>query len=344
MKFTAIAVCICFVLEVQSQAHSVFSLMRSDSITNIWLSLDWKELQKTKEAKEYLPAKIRFKPQTGDSITMNVKVRARGHMRLDICYFPPLKLKFAKEDLSLFSLSEHNELDLVHHCQPGEQYEQLILKEFLAYKLYQIVSPVSYQVHLVRVHYLNKDGTTAHPPTIGFVVEHSEELVSRVEGKCIKAPSISQHSVDQEWMLKVALFQYMIGNTDWFVRTRHNLEFIVLPGYSLMVTIPYDFDYSGLVSAPYATHHESIKLPIVLLRYYQGRCAPADTVMKVVNEFVLKKHEFLAMPSMIYGLNERSARFTRDYLQDFFSILEDPKKLDFHILRHCDRWPVPGEN
>jgi hypothetical protein len=70
----------------------------------------------------------------------------------------------------------------------------------------------------------------------------------------------------------VALFEFMIGNTDWFIQNRHNLEFVVVPGHNLLVPIPYDFDYSGLVNAPYAVHHTSLELPSVEIRYYQGWC------------------------------------------------------------------------
>lgn len=331
---------LCWMLSnLTAQEYSVFQLMKSDSVTHLYLTLNWKELEKDKKEKAYLPAHVMFETG-GEKISMEIKVRTRGHMRLNICFYPPLKLKFEKSALSERSLKDHNEIDLVHRCQSGDSYQQYILKEYLAYKLFQVLSPLSFNVQLVRIHYLNPNGTTAYESSLGFVVEHTEELVDRLGGQRIKTPIISQHSVDKESMLRTSVFQFMIGNTDWSFRTRHNLEFLAVPGYSLLVTIPYDFDYSGLVSATYAAHHQDIGLPHVANRFYQGKCYPPEMTMKVINEFVAKKEEILSIPRTIYGIDDKVLRHVNDYLLEFFNILEDNKKLKHQIIDHCDKWPM----
>ena len=286
-----------------------------------------------------MPAQIMFE-SGGEKISMDIKARTRGHMRLNICFYPPIKLKFEKSVLAERSLKDHNEIDLVHRCQSGDQYQQYILKEYLAYKLYKVLSPLSFDVQLVRIHYLNPDGTTAFEPSLGFVVEHTEELVDRLGGKVNNTPVISQNSVDKESLLRVSLFQYMIGNTDWSFRTRHNLEFLAIPGFSLLVTIPYDFDYSGLVSATYAAHHQDIGLPHVANRFYQGKCYPAEMTMKILNEFIAKKEEILSIPGTVYGIDDKVLRHVKDYLREFYNIIEDDRKLKHQIIDHCDKWPV----
>lgn len=329
-----------FILDLSGQAVSVFKLMQQDSVVDIFLTLDWKELEKKKRDKAYFPAKLRFTTKSNDLFSMDLKVRTRGHMRLDICSFPPLKLKFDKTDLANRSLSPHNEIDLVNHCHTGDMYNQFILREYLAYKLYQEISPYSYHTQLVKIYYQNLDGSPAHDPAIAFLVENTEELADRIGGRKNKTSVMSKNALDSESMLKVCLFQYMIGNTDWFIQNRHNLEFVAIPGHSLLITVPYDFDYSGLVSAPYAAHHESIDLPSVSLRYYQGKCAPEEEVIKVLNIFKEKKEILLKMHTQIPGMEDYSIKHVQGYLEDFFTIIENPKKTENHILRHCDMWPV----
>ena len=151
---------------------------------------------------------------------------------------------------------------------------------------------------------------------------------------------MSQNAVEKTTFLQTCLFQYMIGNTDWNVKNRHNLEFIQVPGYSYLVPVPYDFDYAGLVSAPYAAHHESINLASVSMRYYQGKCVSKEEADKAIQTFLTKKERLLAICHEVPGLSERSIKHVTGYLNEFFEILENPKKTENYILNHCDRWPL----
>ncbi|MGB3079375.1 MAG: hypothetical protein WBB31_09900, partial [Saprospiraceae bacterium] len=108
----------------------------------------------------------------------------------------------------------------------------------------------------------------------------------------------------------------------------------------LLVTVPYDFDYSGLVDAPYAAHHESLKLSSVTVRYYQGWCQTDEEVKDAVKIFEDQKEKILGMCDHIQGLSERSKKYTREYLQDFFDIIENPRKFENQIMKHCDMWPT----
>ncbi|MDQ3018168.1 MAG: hypothetical protein M3R25_15760, partial [Bacteroidota bacterium] len=91
---------------------------------------------------------------------------------------------------------------------------------------------------------------------------------------------------------------------------------------------------------PYAAHHESIKLSSVEVRYYQGWCESDEAIKKQIDLFLSKKAEIMAMPALITGLNEKSIAHVTNYLNDFFTIIENPRKLENMVIRHCDMWPV----
>lgn len=341
MKLTSALFFILFTLTVSySQQASLLREIKQDSALELYLTQDWKTLEKKKKEKSYQAAQVMFITADLDTVLLPGKVRTRGHMRLEICSLPPLKLKFEKSDLAQHELSPMNEMDIVQPCHESKEYYQYILKEYLAYKLWELVSPYYFSTQLVRIHYTNPDGSMAHDPSYAFLVENTEELVERIGGRPNKTPIISNSAVDKGPMLTVALFQFMIGNTDWYIQNRHNLEFVVIPGHMLLVPIPYDFDYSGLVSAPYAVHHESLELTSVHSRYYQGWCFTASEVEDALKVFHEQKQNILNMPGRIEGLDEGSAREARAYLSAFFEIIENPKKLENQVIRHCDMWPA----
>ncbi len=322
------------------QQQSLLVSIKQNTAIDLYLTVDWKNLIKQKNEKAYQDAQVLLLKGTPDTITLPVRVKTRGNMRLTICNYPPLKLKFNKSDLKQYNLSGLNEMDIVYPCKNGDLYEQFILKEYLAYQIWELVSPYAFHTQLIRFHYINEDGTEAEKVASAFLVEHAEETVDRLKGKENKNTIISTQAVDKTSALNMAMFQFMIGNTDWNIQNRHNLDFFALPGHTLLVTIPYDFDYSGLVGTPYAVPHESLKLSSVNIRYYQGDCYSAEEVEACLEIFRAQKENILALPYQIQGLNEKSINQTVSYLNHFYEIIEHPKKLKNNILKHCGMWPM----
>lgn len=328
------------ILVLSAQTESFLQDIKQDSAIDLYLTLNWKDMERHKKNQAYLPAQVKLMTPHGDSLHLDLKVRTRGHMRLDICSYPPVKLKFDKSELAKHSLSSLNEMDLVHHCRDGDQYDQYLLREYMCYRLFELISPYHFHVQLVRLHYDNPTGAEAHETSYAFLVENPEELVDRLQSKLNNNKIVTSAAVERLLFLRMCLFQFMIGNTDWYLPLRHNIEFIGVPGFRLLVTVPYDFDYSGIVDAPYAAHHESLKLPSVTIRYYQGWCQTEDEVKDAVKIFEDQKEKILSMCDHIQGFSERSKKYTKDYLEDFFTIIENPRKLENQIIKHCDMWPT----
>lgn len=338
MKSLFILLLLMFTVWLYGQPVSFLHHMKQDSACDVYLRLDWKNLLKNKKEKVYQDATLCCRSSPNDSLTMNAKVRTRGHMRLDICDYPPLKLKIDKSDLSRNQLSNFNELDIVNRCQVNEFYQQLILKEFLCYKLWELVSPYYLKTQLIRLHCQDTTGRDVHETSIAFLVEDPEEMCNRLGGKNIKNEMIRNSALERQPFLRLSLFEFMIGNTDWYIANRHNIEFIGIPGHTLLITVPYDFDYSGLVQAPYAAPNETIKTDDVSIRFYQGLCHTEPEVRGQLQVFLDQKEKILQMPYQIQGLNEKSIRQTIEYLQGFYDVVENPKKFKSQVLEHCDMW------
>jgi hypothetical protein len=63
---------------------------------------------------------------------------------------------------------------------------------------------------------------------------------------------IQAENTETETFLKMAVFQYMIGNTDWSVPYLHNIRILSFDAQTIPSVVPYDFDHAGIVNAPYA--------------------------------------------------------------------------------------------
>ena len=101
--------------------------------------------------------------------------------------------------------------------------------------------------------------------------------------------------------------------------------------------IPYDFDFSGIVDARYATPDQSLGIRRVRQRKYRGICRPREEIDATLGIFQEKKEAIYSLYREQAGLEERTLERTIDYLDDFFEIIEDPGKVRSRLERDCRR-------
>ena len=111
---------------------SLFSSISQDSAVEVFITLDWKGLEKNKSEKIYQDARIGFVRFPGDTINMELKVRTRGNMRLKICDHPPIKLKSGRKvaflDQSL-TLVRERERDSISKNMAHDPFSGIRLRE-----------------------------------------------------------------------------------------------------------------------------------------------------------------------------------------------------------------------
>jgi hypothetical protein len=139
-------------------------------------------------------------------------------------------------------------------------------------------------------------------------------------------------------MDRLAIFNYMIGNTDWSVPNQHNCKIISpleVNSSGLGIVIPYDFDYSGLVNADYAVPYEPLGLSSVRERRYVGICRTEDAFINALREFKEKKEEFYKIINDFPLLDKRNRKEMIDYLDSFYSRFDNKNSVVFDILSGC---------
>jgi hypothetical protein len=233
----------------------------------------------------YLDGTFTFTGNDGAKQTVDLKLRTRGNYRRgkDHCDFAPIRLNFPKKQVADTVFAGQDKLKLVTHCKSNvSNYEQLVLREFLAYRIYQTLTDKSYGVRLLQVTYIDTEGS--EPMTrLAFAIEDDDDVAKRVGMKPVDAPDIRYKDHDARQQNLVNVFEYLIGNTEYsLVRAEpnksccHNADLMSATGGAPYTPLPYDFDFAGIVNAPYAQPNPRYDIPNVRVRLYKGHCKSND--------------------------------------------------------------------
>ena len=271
------------------------------------------------EADHYHPAHISI--ARGDSTKqMQIEISRRGVTRKKICDFPPIKLKFPKAILAQHGFSKLNNYKLVTHCMEGE--DQLILKEYLTYKLFNQLTDKSFKVKLAKIQYIDDSGEVSDDTHYSFLIEGNKELAKRLGGKLLDPEKLKITRVDKEQYKKMVLFQYMIANTDWNLSKGHNIKWVKSKDSDTPTPIPYDFDYCGLVNADYAVPHPQIPIKNVRQRFLQFRGKNKKELLPVCEAFKAQKAIFVQICKEFEGLSDTTKAEMIGFLESFFTEVE----------------------
>lgn len=273
---------------------------------------------------------------------LDVNVRIRGKSRLRMCKFPPLRLSFEPNGATQTPFTGQDKLKLVTNCGNNQNGEKNLLEEYLAYRIFGLLTEVSYRVRLLHVRYLDTDGH-ADPDTLvsyGFVIEPTEQLAAREGLGQLKIPGVHLSKLNAEHTALVYVFQYMIGNTDWSFVTAEGEENCCHNGNLVgtdqgMYYVPYDFDLSGIVNAPYAKPDPSLRLRSVRSRRYRGFCTDTDIVQAALRRVTSQREDIYNLVLSTPGLDEEDTKEAIDYLQGFFDKAANEDKLIKSFQRQC---------
>ncbi len=274
----------------------------------------------------------------------DVQVRARGRFRRqkEICDFPPIRLNFKKTQTRDTELHGLDKVKLVTHCKDrSPKYEQTILREYIAYKILNILTPASFQVRLLRITYVDNEGKQPQRVTFGIIIEHRDRLAKRLDRPYVDVPRTRVDELDAAYTNLVSVYQYLIGNTDYSPVAAakgesccHNTVLFGRENQPLL-SIPYDFDQSGIVNAPHAGPNPRFGLRNVQQRLYRGRCQNDQHLDATIAYFVEKQPTILDMVSNVDGLSSNTRRGTATYINRFYKTAINPKAVNRSLRRAC---------
>ena len=312
------------------------SLFDSDEVLALNLRGDLKTVFKDRgDDSQYHVASLQYKTDL-NTIKIPIKIKTRGHFRKisSNCKYPPILLNFRKSTIPKKSIFEgQDKVKLVTPCQ-GDNY---VINEYLVYKLYNLITPRSFKARLVKLIFQDTVKNKSSKPYYGILIEEEKQMAKRNQSITLEKIGLRPESTQKEDFLKMAIFEYMIGNTDWSVQFQQNIKLIMTDSTSLPIAIPYDFDHAGIVRAPYAKPAPQLQLNSTLQRRYRGYCIMEMNKFTAVFEtFNRLKDDFYALydgnPLLSSGYQSQTLKF----LDQFYETINDPKKAREAFSYPCD--------
>jgi hypothetical protein len=312
-------------------------LFASEELLEMTLSFSFREFLKTRKNPEYLNANLTIKINDSNAVSQKIKIKARGVVRRDISNFPPIMLKFKNGNHKTGPILANGSLKLVTPCNQTKIYENYVLKEYLAYKLFNLVTPYSFNTRLVKIRYVDSDNPKKTFTVYGFIMENEKDMAKRNEAVLVDSIMPSQKQMNSLDMARVAVFNYMIGNTDWGLPNQHNVRILssLKEPTGKGIPVAYDFDYSGFVHAEYSVPTVGLPIKDVTERYYSGRCYSDEEIKPVIDEFVELKDQFLSTIDKFDLLPTGEKKRAEMYINSFYKANKTHYALISALNRTC---------
>ena len=287
---------------------------------------------------ERFPARLTVADTTGTPVTIALEIAPRGHFRLakENCPFPPIKLNFADGSARGTPFQGQGGLKLGTHCRPTSEYAEYVVREHAVYRVHNLVTDLSLRSRLARITYKPERGSDAPYTTWGLLIEDEDDAARRNGGEVVELRRGRFVDLDEEQVRILGIFEYLIGNTDWFLYALHNIRLVQRPDGRIF-PMAYDFDHAGIVSARYAKPDYRLPIKTVQERLYQGPCLDAEQLAPVFARFTAQRAAIEGVYAATPGLSDSYRKWARDYIGDFYATLGNPRRVRERIIEACPR-------
>ena len=307
---------------------TIFKLLKSQQVQEVTIQTDITQIMEGRRTLDDFPAKLIFVDENGKVVEKSIELTPRGKSRRKYCAFPPLRIKFAKQQLVERGIrKDHKSLKLVTHCNEGLMANQNVLKEFLAYKIYHKLTDNSLDVQLLKVNYEDTQSDTKLEK-YAILLEDIDEFAESIGGKEIEAFGKKWKDFKAKNGNTLALFQYMIGNEDWDILNYRNIKYVQLEDSKEVIPIPYDFDSSGFVSTSYAIPNPNLRMKSVKQRLFLGRFKDEADRVATIALFKSKEYKIRQLINEFELLDTMSKLELTEYIDSFYKTLHSPELVE----------------
>lgn len=326
----------CQIHFAQSSVKDPAPLFRTEEPLSLKIKLSIKDVKKNTNDSTYMESVLYYKNNADAWDSLQIDLRARGNNRRDNCYYVPLRLKFKKSVTQETPFVDNKKLKLVLPCLIESNNDDYVMKEFMAYKLYEVVTPVHFKTRLANIDFIEERGKrTKENDMKGFLIEDIDNVADRLNGNEIKRRILPLQQDDLA-SVRNAFFQYMIANTDFSTTYNHNGKLLFID--KKIIPVPYDFDMSGLVDASYSVvsniQNMNLNIESVTERAYKGYKRDDIVFEQVRQEFRDNKLKMFEVVNGLehYFLDEKQFSRAKNFISEFFEILENDVRYKRNIL------------
>jgi len=338
--FCAMMVFLAVLMAPTSEADTQDLLFQSHDPLTVEITAPISTLVRDRSDTEYLPGTFSYKDADGTKVELEVMVRTRGNFRHRNCDFPPLTLNFRRSQLEGTLFEQQNKLKMVNHCKITRQYEQSVLREYLAYRMLKLVTAESYKVRLLQVTYVDSDERRGRMVRTAFLIESKDQLAARTGRLEQELEQTEVSRLDAKQLNLASMFQFLIGNVDFSPVAGSNNE--CCHNYTLygaadepMVAIPYDFDLAAIVNAPYQEPDRERGVERLGQRVYRGYCVNNEFVDGSIAAFQKARQDLYTLVAEQAELEPTVRENIARYMDGFYEIVSDPQEVERAITGAC---------
>ncbi len=318
-------------------------LFESDEILDVRIVAPIASIISGRSDEIELPGTLHYTSEAGETVDLDIQMRVRGRFRLkkEVCKFPPIRLNVLKSQAKGTLFHKQDKLKLVTHCQTSSEYEQVMLREYTAYRILNVVTEASFKVRLLRITYVDSDGKRRDDVRYGFLIEHRDRLAKRLGKSVLEIPGTHPRTLNMEYASTIALYHYLIGNTD-FSSVKGTKKDMCCHNHILfgdenekIWSVPYDFDQSGLVDAPHAGANPRFRLRSVRDRLYRGRCMYNDQMESAIAKYNDKRDEVYAVLNEVEVARKSSNKSMVNFVNRFYKTVNSAKRVNSELIKKC---------
>lgn len=313
-------------------------LFQSADPLRFTLTADFRAVNKERDpaSTRRFPAVLRIAGDDGQDRSIPVKLRTRGHFRLMSrnCSFVPLRVEFPRQEGEGTVFEGAGTLKLGTHCEGDQEYEQYTLREYLAYRIFNLLTPRSFRARLAKATHVDSASGKTLATRYAMFIESEADVARRLEGRIVPLPRTLFRNLDPETLTLMMLFEYLIGNTDFSIFALHNVR-LVQDQARILYPVPYDFDFSGMVDARYAAPGRQLHIETVRDRLYRGPCRSVEELRPFLAAFRARKADVMATVDAVPDLDKNSRRKTREYLEEFYRTIDHSRSVKSELMDKC---------
>ncbi len=343
---TARLVSLCLLAAYSGLAASATQpLFADDELLEVTIAAPLSSIMIERPTDEEMPGTLSYVDAEAGQVLLDVDIRTRGRYRQqkDVCPFAPLRLDFKKGQTKDTLFHKTDKVKLVTHCRDAsERYSQGVLKEYLAYRILNTMTDRSFRVRLLRVTYVDTDGKKKDRVNFGFLIEHNERLAKRLDMEVSDQRSTTVAALDGSHTNVGSVFQFLIGNTDFSPILGasgepccHNYVLLRPADGGALLSVPYDFDMSGIVSAKHATPNPRFRLRNVRQRLYRGRCANNRHLDDTLQAYRDRRPDIDRLVTESRHMSKGTRKFVSKYIDEFYKTINNPKTVKSRLRDKC---------
>ena len=340
MRIAAVFACLALMLAAPAAAAGEKPLFASADKVHLTIQAPLNTLIRNRQNESSISGTLT--EPSGRTLPIRLTLRGITRRTEEVCDFPPLRVDFAAPPPPTSLFAGQKKLKLVTHCRAMPSFQQYVLLEYSAYRMYNLLTGHSFRAKLADIDYRDESGRPIIS-RVGYFLEDLDDVAHRNGLKESHGPErIPIADLSAPDAARYALFQHMIGNHDWSMRAGpvgknccHNAELIgpLAPGQT--IPIPYDFDFSGYVGAPYATPPSELDITDVRQRLYRGYCIHNADVMTAARQMRDARPQILAVLTEVPGLDPKTQARAASYLSGFFTDIGTDASLGAKVLNRC---------